>query len=305
MRKPLEDLAATDAQGRSEVSLRLPAIPRTARPLEADVLLRLREPGGRAIERKVSMVVAPAEARVGVKPLFAGNEVGEGETAAFDVALVAPDGKAAGTASFKWELLRLDQRWQWYSRDGQWNYETVTTTRRIGGGTVNATSGAPARIAAQVDWGRYRLEVSAVGSTAATSSVTFNSGWHASDNLDSPEMLDSRARQAELQGGRDGARQDRQQAGGQGHDRRAEQQAARHPTGRHSGGWRRDCLASAARDWLPGAYVTATLYRPLDEKARRMPGRAIGVKWLGVDTAERDAQGRARRAAEGEAVEPR
>ena len=192
MRKTLEDLTATDAQGRSEVSLRLPAIPRTARPLEADVLLRLREPGGRAIERKVSMAVAPAEARVGVKPLFAGNEVGEGETASIRCRRWSrPTARRSRAASFKWELLRLDQRWQWYSRDGQWNYETVTTTRRIGGGTVNASvRDSRPRIAAQVDWGRYRLEVSAVGSTAATSSVTFNSGWHASDNLDSPEMLD-------------------------------------------------------------------------------------------------------------------
>ena len=36
--------------------------------------------------------------------------------------------------------------------------------------------------------------------------------------------------------------------------------------------------------WLPGAYVTATLYRALDEKPQRMPGRAIGVDWLGLDT---------------------
>ncbi len=36
--------------------------------------------------------------------------------------------------------------------------------------------------------------------------------------------------------------------------------------------------------WLPGAYVTATLYRTLDEKTRRMPGRAVGIAWLGLDT---------------------
>jgi uncharacterized protein YfaS (alpha-2-macroglobulin family) len=286
VRKPLEDLAATDAQGRSEVSLRLPAIPRTARPLEADVLLRLREPGGRAIERKVSMVVAPAEARVGVKPLFAGNEVGEGETAAFDVALVAPDGKAAGTASFKWELLRLDQRWQWYSRDGQWNYETVTTTRRIGGGTVNATSGTPARIAAQIDWGRYRLEVSAVGSTAATSSVTFNSGWHASDNLDSPEMLDIALDKPSYKAGETARVKIASKQAGKVtiavlSNKLLATQQADIPAG---GG---EIALPVQAEWLPGAYVTATLYRPLDEKARRMPGRAIGVKWLGVDTTDR------------------
>jgi alpha-2-macroglobulin len=36
-------------------------------------------------------------------------------------------------------------------------------------------------------------------------------------------------------------------------------------------------------DWGPGAYVTAALYRPMDLKAKRMPGRALGLAWAGVD----------------------
>ncbi len=36
-------------------------------------------------------------------------------------------------------------------------------------------------------------------------------------------------------------------------------------------------------DWGSGAYVVATLRRPLDEAASRMPGRAIGLQWFSVD----------------------
>src|SRR6202048_2520133 len=36
-------------------------------------------------------------------------------------------------------------------------------------------------------------------------------------------------------------------------------------------------------DWGHGAYVVATLRRPLDAAALRMPGRAIGLKWFGID----------------------
>ncbi len=36
-------------------------------------------------------------------------------------------------------------------------------------------------------------------------------------------------------------------------------------------------------DWGTGAYVLATLRRPLDVAASRMPGRAIGLKWFGID----------------------
>jgi uncharacterized protein YfaS (alpha-2-macroglobulin family) len=37
------------------------------------------------------------------------------------------------------------------------------------------------------------------------------------------------------------------------------------------------------KDWGTGAYVVATLRRPLDAAALRMPSRAIGLKWFGID----------------------
>ncbi|MDJ0932246.1 hypothetical protein [Breoghania sp.] len=40
--------------------------------------------------------------------------------------------------------------------------------------------------------------------------------------------------------------------------------------------------------WGPGAYVIATLYRPMDIAAKRMPSRAIGLTWLDVDPGNRD-----------------
>ena len=38
-------------------------------------------------------------------------------------------------------------------------------------------------------------------------------------------------------------------------------------------------------DWGSGAYAVATLRRPLDAPAQRMPGRAIGVQWFAIDRA--------------------
>src|SRR5581483_10221383 len=37
------------------------------------------------------------------------------------------------------------------------------------------------------------------------------------------------------------------------------------------------------KDWGSGAYVVATLRRPLDTKEQRMPGRAIGAQWFAID----------------------
>lgn len=286
VRKSLEDLPDTDAQGAGEVALRLPPIPRTARPLEADVLLRLREPGGRAIERKVTLAVATREPRIGIKPLFNGNEVGEGEAAAFDVVLVGADGKQADAKSFKWELVRLDQRWQWYSRDGQWSYETVTTARRVTGGTATAEAGAPARISVQSDWGRYRLEVTTGEAGGPQSSVTFNAGWYAGDAIDSPEMLDIALDKPAYKAGETArVKIASKQAGKVTIAVLSNKMLAMQQADVPAGGT--EITLPVAEAWLPGAYVTATLYRPMDEKARRMPSRAIGVKWLGLDTSSR------------------
>ena len=40
---------------------------------------------------------------------------------------------------------------------------------------------------------------------------------------------------------------------------------------------------TVGKDWGTGAYVVATLRRPLDAPAQRMPGRAIGVQWFSID----------------------
>jgi Large extracellular alpha-helical protein len=39
--------------------------------------------------------------------------------------------------------------------------------------------------------------------------------------------------------------------------------------------------------WGAGAYVSAILYRPIDANAKRMPGRAVGVRWLPLDVSDR------------------
>ena len=44
---------------------------------------------------------------------------------------------------------------------------------------------------------------------------------------------------------------------------------------------------TVGKDWGTGAYLVATLRRPLDQPAQRMPGRAIGVQWFGIDRAAR------------------
>ena len=88
---------------------RAAALPATAQPLAAELKIRLREASGRTIERRLSLPIDLKQPRIGIKPLFAGNEVGEGETAGFDVILLDPSGAPVAAKALGWQLHRLNQ----------------------------------------------------------------------------------------------------------------------------------------------------------------------------------------------------
>jgi uncharacterized protein YfaS (alpha-2-macroglobulin family) len=283
VRKTLEQLPVTDAQGRAAIGLRLPALPRTGRQLEADVVLKLREGGGRTIERTVTLPVEMAQPRLGIKPLFVGGQVGEGEMARFEAVLLGSDGRPMEARGLKWELLRLDQRWQWYSRDGAWNYEPIVNARRIAAGTAEA-SGTVAKIEARVDWGRYRLEVASPDGTL--SSLVFNGGYWADEAADSPEILDVALDKPAYRIGDWARLKIASRLPGRAmiavlNSGLASTQEVEVPAG---GG---EVALRVGEAWGPGAYVTVILYRPMDETAKRMPSRALGLRWLPVDQAPR------------------
>ncbi len=124
------------------------------------MIVRMAESGGRAVERKLTLPIVTDMNMIGVKPLFSGRSLGEGETATFDVILATPDGKTLARPGLRYELLKIESRYQWYRRDGNWGYEPIKLTRRIADGQIDVTADKPGRIAVPVQWGRYRLEVS-------------------------------------------------------------------------------------------------------------------------------------------------
>ncbi len=280
--QPLEDLPQTDAAGKAKFDVTIEKLPETTRPMEAQITVNMAEPGGRAIERKLTLPVTPVSAMIGVKPLFAGASLGENANATFDVAVVAPDGKAVARAGLRYELLKIESRYQWYRQDGSWNYEPIKSTKRVADGTLDVAADQPGRIAVPVTWGRYRLEVSSPDGITATTSVGFDSGFYAESSADTPDLLETALDKPEYSPGETMTVAVTARTAGKvmlnvvadrlittlNQDVQAGLNQIRVPVG---------------RDWGNGGYVVATLLRPLDEAAQRMPGRAIGVQWFSVD----------------------
>ena len=81
---------------------------------------------------------------------------------------------AIASPGLHYELLRIENHYQFYRRDGSWHYEPVKVTKRIAGGSVDATTDKPGHIALPVNFGRYKLNVS--DASGVTTSVGFFAG---------------------------------------------------------------------------------------------------------------------------------
>src|SRR5215213_582133 len=128
----LEDLPQTDDDGKAKFAVTLDKMPNTSRPLEAEITVRLVESGGRAVERNLTLPIVPAATMIGVRPLFSGKSLGEGESAGFDVIVAAP---AAGSTS------RSRVRAAWRTAASMWQPTSRAASRcRSRGAAIGSMS---------------------------------------------------------------------------------------------------------------------------------------------------------------------
>jgi alpha-2-macroglobulin len=286
VRQELDDLPSTDGAGKATFPLKLDVTTESTRPLEAQITVRMSESGGRGVERKLTLPVMPGSAMLGIKSMFSGRSLADGANADFDVIMISPDDKALAQKGVRFDLLKVESTYQWYRQNGQWEYEPVKRTERVASGTIDIAPDRPARVSVPVKWGRYRLEVSTGEPNGPITSLGFDAGFYAEASADTPDLLEVALDKPDYKAGesmniavtaRTAGRltvnifTDRLVA--------TQSQDVKPGTARVS--------LSVGRDWGTGAYMVATLRRPLDAPAQRMPGRAIGVQWFSIDRAAR------------------
>src|SRR5215475_4905041 len=284
VRQELDDLPSTDGSGKATFPVKLEVSTASTRPLEAQITVRMSESGGRAVERKLTLPVTPDMAMLGIKPMFSGRSLADGANADFDVIMVSPDGKTVAQNSLRYDLLKIESSYQWYRQNGQWEYEPIKRTERVASGTVDVGSDKPARLSLPVKWGRYRLEVSTGEVNGPITSLSFDAGFYAEASADTPDLLEAALDKPDYKSG------DTMNVAVTA--RTAGRLTINVFTDRLVASQSQDVKAGAARmslsvgrDWGTGAYMVATLRRPLDAAAQRMPGRAIGVQWFSIDKA--------------------
>jgi alpha-2-macroglobulin len=281
-RTPIENLPASGADGVATFPVGLARPPASTRPQEAQIFIRMAESGGRAVERKLVLPVAPQAAQIGVKPLFGDKNVAEGDKAEFDVVFAAPDGRTLERDGLRYELLKLESRYQWYRQNAYWAYEPVKSTKRVADGDIAIAADKPSRLSFNPQPGRYRLDVKSSDVDGPITSVEFDVGWYSDGSADTPDLLETSMDKPDYQSGDTMVVSVNARTAGKltvnvlG-DRLLTTQTVEIKEGTTQ------VRIPVGRDWGTGAYVMATLRRPLDTSAQRMPGRAIGLKWFGID----------------------
>jgi len=281
-RTPIEDLPQSDAKGAATFPVSLAKPPTSTRPQEAQIFIRMVETGGRAVERKLVLPVAPAAAEIGVKPLFGDRNVAEGDKAEFDVVFVSPDGKTLPRDGLRYELMKIESRWQWYRQNSEWDFEPVKSTSRVADGDLTVAADHPSRISFNPQPGRYRLDVKSNQAEGPITSVQFDVGWYSDGSADTPDLLETSIDKPEYQsGGNMTVSVNARSAGKLTVNVLGDRLLTTQTLDINEG--TTQVKIPIGNDWGSGAYVLATLRRPLDAAAQRMPGRSIGLKWFGID----------------------
>jgi len=288
-RRPLAD-SRTDGEGIGRLTVLLDDLPDAGQPLRARIAVSLFDEGGRPVNRSLTLPVHTPTPAIGLKPDFPGNQLAEGQAAAFDLAVVDAEGAPVAGAELDIAWIEEQADYFWYWEDGRLRYRQTLRDRAVELSRIATDAEGRARIEQRLGWGRYRLAV-ADRAAGAASSFRFQVGWGVSPGLpDTPDALDlvldadpggdAREVSAFVKAPFAGVL-----------EIMVVNEALRYrrtvplpESGAH-------VSIPVQADWGVGAYVLATAYRPLGGEAEgevpRGPSRAMGAAWFPIGTAAR------------------
>lgn len=284
----IDGAARTGADGSAIVALDLPEVPGGAsQPLEAIATLRLTEGSGRPVERALTVPVRPDMAMIGIRPASE-DTVPEGGTATFALIGLSPD-LTPEPMQVTWTINRLRTNYQWYQLSGDWNWEPTTTRTRIATGTA-ALGAAPVDVSTPVEWGRYEIVVERTDGAYIAASDSFYAGWYApADAGTTPDLLEASLNAESYALGDTATFRIVPRYAGTAivtvmTNRVVSMQAVDVTEGENL------IALPVTEEWGAGAYVTASVIRPMDVGADRNPARSMGLAYAPVDPGDKQLQ---------------
>ncbi len=173
--------ATLDAQGRLAQDIALPAEATPTSTIAAILTGSVYETGGRSVNRSLKRVLWPADALVGVRPLFDDKEGSNANaTAGFEIGRYGSDARPRPAKALRVTLVREHRDYHWNHGDDGWDYDFTRRYEDIETRTVDV-GGSATRVDFPVEWGDYRLDVFDPA-TRLTTRYPFTAGWSWSDD---------------------------------------------------------------------------------------------------------------------------
>ena len=221
---------------------------------------------------------------IGIRKMFL-DVVPQGGEARLSVIGIGAD-LAPEPMEVRWTLNRVETRYQWYQLYGEWDWEPVTTRTRVATGEAMLGS-APLEIAQPVEWGRYELIVERIDGAYIASSADFYAGWYApADTSSTPDTLELSLDKPQYKSGETAQLRLVPRYDGTALITVMSNRLIHMETVAVTEGETLVPL-TVTDDWGAGAYVSATVIRPMDVSAGQNPARALGLSYAPIDPADK------------------
>jgi uncharacterized protein YfaS (alpha-2-macroglobulin family) len=169
-----------DERGRLAQDIPLPEEVKPSTPVAVVVSGSLFEAGGRSVNRTLRRVLWPADALVGVRPLFDDKDGADANSnPGFELLRVGSDGKPRPLPGLQVTLVREHRDYHWRHGEGGWEFEYVSRFENVETRSIDAGASA-ARFNVPVEWGEYRIDV-LDPETKLVTRYPFRAGWSWND----------------------------------------------------------------------------------------------------------------------------
>jgi alpha-2-macroglobulin len=271
---------ATDEKGilRLDLSLRTTNI-NTMKPLRAEITAGVSEPSGRYVQTSTRIPVRTQDVYIGIKPKF-DRRPARNKAAGFNIKAVDWQGELTAT-KIEWTLVKEDYHYNWYRRNGRWQYRYDMTDVEIATGISDVSASEGADVERTLDWGSYRLIVKD-NVLNVSSSYQFWVGWGGTSASNAPDQIQMGAPELDVKSGDTVKLTINSPYAGIGELVIADQAVRSIKTVNIPKGGS-EITVRMPKDIGSGVYALLSVYTPRSADKRPVPRRAVGITFMKAD----------------------
>lgn len=255
-------------------------------PLRLRAVVRVQEPGGRAVADDVRIPYRPRELYAGLRADFEGRAQ-RNAPVNFSALAVDVSGEAISTR-MEWRLVRRDVDYDWYrTGGGEWRWRRTERIVPITQGVVDTASDGPAGIETPpLAWGSYRLILTHSGQDVASQAFWVGWGGRSLEGEAAPDQVTVAGPEDPVSVGETATLTIQAPYAGLADvvvatDRVLDMRQV------EVGEAGAEISIPVTDAWGQGAYVMVTVHTPRDPVDQPLPRRAVGVAYVPVDISPR------------------